>query len=726
MCVRIVIQQTVSIINEAVSLDSRKTDGIQDMKINFRIVCLIAVLAGLSITQARAASLRDRVLNDLKIGETEQQVIVEVGFNFPVRYITHYPLDYGTELNIQVEPILVGLEEVVGLKKRETLSAPERNPAGLVRIEYEGRDLIKPTIRVVLNTARNYEVRQGDDFRSLQIVLPMAKDGGSEYTQKERVGKPSPRGLSLKRQQELIDQGADAMEQEEYMRAVLVYTALLDSTDPEIRKLARFQLATAQEHKGYLAHARAEYKNYLNDYPEGENAEDARARLKVLMSEGPAWLETTGVIPEHDYFGSFSVYYERDESLYDDQEDIENLNSLMTGFDATWRSRGENLISEVVAIGSYEHSFIDSRDDRTRVNRLYLDLGNTAETFSGRVGRQSSSKGGVLTRFDGGQVGYRFMEKVQVNLVAGFPVNLPYDGVETDKYFYGINFDLGRFWNHWDFNTYFINQISDDIDDRQAVGGEARFIMPSISFYSLLDYDILYDKVSVFLLNGNYVLPNNSTSIQLLADFRGVPILSTTNALIGQVSPSLEALEDAIGESELRRLAEDRTLDSKFASVGISQVLTDNLQIAGDISWSKIDGAPASGGVEAFESTGDEFFYFIQLIGSGLIKKGDISSVGFRYSDTNYRDTYTFTTNTRYPTFDKFWFNPRIRVDYRENKLQTGEQWRFIPGLRMEYILAENWRLEFDGEYRFADKELEGVADGKNGYYFTTGLRWDF
>ena len=43
----------------------------------------------------------------------------------------------------------------------------------------------------------------------------------------------------------------------------------------------------------------------------------------------------------------------------------------------------------------------------------------------------------MLTRFDGGQFGYRFLEKVRVNLVAGFPVNLSYDDLETDSTFTG-------------------------------------------------------------------------------------------------------------------------------------------------------------------------------------------------------------------------------------------------------------------------------------------------
>lgn len=714
-----------------------KAGGMHEIKVQIRVVFLVVLLLGIHSSLASAASLRDRVLNDINISESEGQVIIRVGFNFPVRYLRHTPLEYGKDINIQVEPILAGVENAVGLSQRESLPAPENNPAGLVRVEYEGRDNLKPSIRVVLAEAAQFSVRQGEDFRSLEIVLP--QQGGAvepEYSSKaaeKTGGKETGRELTPKRQGELIEEGARAMEEQQYMRAVLIYTELLNSADPAIREDAQFKLAVAQDHKGHLAHARAEYKNYLTNYPEGEHTVQARTRLKALMNENflqPGESAAVSEIPEsgwvHDYFGGISVYYERDESLYDDEEDVENLSSLVTGFDARVRSHSDAFKAEAVAIGSYEWSFLDRRDDRVSVNRLYFDFGDMAEKFTSRVGRQTSSKGGVLTRFDGGLVGYRFLEKLRVNLVAGFPVNLSYDDLETDRYFYGINLDLGRFAGHWDVNTYFINQISDDVDDRRAVGGEVRFFSRNSSFYSLLDYDVLYDEVSVFLFNGNYLLPNDKTRINFMADFRGVPLLSTTNALIGQLSPSLESLEETIGEDELRRLAEDRTLDSRFATIGVTQVITANLQLAGDVSWSKIDGAPASGGVEAFESTGDEFFYSMQVISSGLFKQGDVSSAGLRYADTQFRDTYTLTVNTRYPLLDRFLLNPRLRIDYRENKEQPGDQWRFIPGLRMEYTLAKNWRFEIDGEYLYADDELPGIAEGKDGYAVSAGVRWDF
>ncbi|HHO47636.1 MAG TPA: hypothetical protein ENN06_04160 [Desulfobacteraceae bacterium] len=501
----------------------------------YKIIGLVMLFLGVCFAQAPAASLRDRVLSDVTISGTEQEVVIHVSFNFPVRYLRHYPLEFGKELNIQLDPIVAGGEELAGLKKRESFSAPDDNPAGLVRVDYEGSDLIKPTVRILLDRNRNYDVRQGEDFRSLMVVLSREgeDEAGREIASPTRVttGPQEPGTMSAQRQEELRSQGEAAMAAKEYMRAILIYTELLDAPDPAARELAQFELATAREYKEHLAHARAEYKNYLETYPEGRHAEQARARLKALMGDRPIWLGTTEDIaaegpPEYEYFGSASVYYDRDESMYEDGEEVENLSSLTTGFDATWRSRSDTFAVEAVAIGSYELSFLDDRDDLTRVNRFYIDLKDAGENFVSRVGRQSSSKGGVLTRFDGAQLGYLLTEKVRANLVAGFPVNLPYDDLETDRYFYGVNFDLGRFAGHWDFNTYIINQIADDVDDRRAVGAEGRYIGRNGSFYSLLDFDILYDEVSVFLFTGNYLLPNDRTRINVLADFRGVPLLS--------------------------------------------------------------------------------------------------------------------------------------------------------------------------------------------------------
>ena len=151
------------------------------MKIKFRIIGLMIFFLGLSFSQAFASFSDDRVLSDVKFSRTDQHVVIHVTFNFPVRYLRYYPLDHGKEFNIQLEPILTGMGDVSGLNKRDSLSVPDNNPAGLVRVEYEGSDLIKPTLRVVLDKNKNYEVKQGDDFRSLEILLSVkTEDEGNK------------------------------------------------------------------------------------------------------------------------------------------------------------------------------------------------------------------------------------------------------------------------------------------------------------------------------------------------------------------------------------------------------------------------------------------------------------------------------------------------------------------------------------------------------------------
>ncbi|MGB3223356.1 MAG: hypothetical protein WBB23_11195 [Desulforhopalus sp.] len=709
----------------------------------------VATLWGWDPSPANALSIRDRILNEISVRSVDDYSVIKIGFNFPVRYVRHYPVNYGKEVRIEFEPIVASREDREGLQKRESLFPPANNPVGVARVEYEGRNQIQPTLTVIFNQPTSFEAKQGEDFRSLIVLVPLKKTDSSQKpaagptkeaaaaaTQKtEKTAAPSsaPGTLTPERQESLQKEGVEVMASKNYSRAIQIYTKLLESVDPEVQEQAQFQLALAREYNGHLAHAKAEYRNYLTNYPEGPNTEMAHDRLKALLSARPlgatSTLASQESLWENELYGSLSQFFDWDESFSDEDDDDDetvNISSMTTSFDATWHLRNERFQLETVIIGSQELDLQNERGDETRLSALYLDFEDAARTITTRWGRQSGNSGGVLGRFDGGRFGYLLTEKVRMNLVAGFPVNLSSDGLETDRYFYGINFDLGRFAEHWDFNVYAINQIADGITDRRAIGGEVRYLGSRGSFFTLLDYDILFKELNILLFTGNWLTPNNKTQLTFSADFRKSPILSTSNGLIGQVSPSLEILRDSIGESSLRKLAQDRTLDSSFVTIGASHPLSENLQIAGDISWSKLDGGAASGGVDEIESTGNEFFYSAQLIGNSLLKQGDISSIGLRYADTKQRDTYTLNLNTRYPVNEALRVNPKLQIDYRVNKEQSGDQWRFRPSVLVDYVIHDSWRLEFESGFSYANDELGGVAEDTFGYFVSVGLRWDF
>lgn len=50
----------------------------------------------------------------------------------------------------------------------------------------------------------------------------------------------------------------------------------------------------------------------------------------------------------------------------------------------------------------------------------------------------------------------------------------------------------------------------------------------------------------------------------------------------------------------------------------------------------------------------------------------------------------------------------------------------FFQACVLNTFFGKTWMFEADGEYRYADEELEGIADGKDGYSVFLGFRKDF
>ena len=401
-----------------------------------------------------------------------------------------------------------------------------------------------------------------------------------------------------------------------------------------------------------------------------------------------------------------------------------NRSSLSTDLDLNIRRRGPDWDLSAVGIGGYEYDFLNAGEESEgRLSRLYLDVFSKRLYTSARVGRQWSSTGGVLGRFDGGLLSFSRIPRIKVNLVSGFPVDSTVlEKIDTDRYFYGINADLGTFAESWDFNVFAINQLADGITDRRAVGGEARYFRPNLSFFSLVDYDISYGKLNIALFTGNVFFANKG-SINFSGDYRKSPTLTTTNAIQGQGVETVSELLETMTEDEVRALAEDRTAESWSATLGGSYPINEKFQISADFNVSEFMSTEASGGVEATPGTGPEYFYSLQLIGSSLIKEGDVAILGLRYSDTSSSRTISGNINTRYPVTMNFRVNPRFRTDYSESKDDGGDQFTIRPSLRMDYYWRRKVRLEFEGGVEWTYDRVGGQTDLTRDYFVIAGYR---
>jgi len=310
--------------------------------------------------------------------------------------------------------------------------------------------------------------------------------------------------------------------------------------------------------------------------------------------------------------------------------------------------------------------------------------------------------------------------------VIGFPVDSTRSmNIETDKRFYGLSLDLGTFAEHWDFNTFIINQDVNGITDRQAIGGEVRYFQPERSFFSLVDYDMYYSELNTFLFVGNWMFPTKTT-FNISLDYRKSPVLTTSNALISQTVDSVADLLGSFSEDEVRNLAEDRTAETKSLTVGVSHPINHKFQVSGDITVSELTGTEASGGVEATAGTGNEYFLSSQIIGNSLIKEGDIAILGVRYSDTDSYQTTALNLNTRYPINRDWRINPRLQFDYRTNNQSSGTQSTIRPSIRMDYRWKRRIRFEFEAGGEWSNEKLSDQTDKTSAYFFNSGYRLDF
>jgi len=158
----------------------------------------------------------------------------------------------------------------------------------------------------------------------------------------------------------------------------------------------------------------------------------------------------------------------------------------------------------------------------------------------------------------------------------------------------------------------------------------------------------------------------------------------------------------------------------------VSHPVTEQLQVSGDVTAFNLSGTSASGGVAATEGTGTDFVYNLQLVGSNLVKQGDITIAGLRYSDGGDRDIYSLNFNTRYPVVSDFRVNPRFRMDYSNRDADGTDQITYRPSLRLDYRVKRRLRLEAEIGGEYSDRELVNGSGDSSSYFVNIGYRTDF
>jgi hypothetical protein len=715
----------------------------------------LAVL-GLALTAHGEASL-PRLLEALELREHDDAFDVSIRFTTPIRYLRHAPSESGDTIQIQVAPVSLDPGDAPFLARRESLPAPPGWPVPLVEVVYEGDRSDGRYVIVRFSREVSFTVRPGQDFRSLVVsVTPSKKSLGSGGP----APLPSDEGTALSHSDELMAKGRRALTDGDLDEAIRVFTKITSlpehGNSPEAKEL----LGVARERHGQIAHAKAEYEEYLQWYPGSEGADRVRQRLDALLTarnkpaekaapqEKPSYLDV-------DWFGSVGTQY-RQEQLIDTVNGTTKLDdSLLSDLSFSTRARSDSWVLRSLTTGSYRYDLLpDGTPSQARVTSMFVDAAQRNGPWSGTIGRQPGNTAGIPSRIDGVRISRQIFDVWRVSLRGGLPVELSTsDRIMTNRYLYGVSLDYSRGFEqgshsgHVDAQVFGMQQRAESLVDRTGVGGELRYVNDQLFLASYGDYDVQFKRLNTALLTSNWQL-SPETSLNLFLDYRFSPLLVTSNALQGQPVSQLNDLAKLYSPSQLRALALDRTPRSLAGSIGGSHQLTEDTQLALDISTAKLGGTPPSGGVEGTPATGWETSYFPQLISSNLLTQGDVATIGVRYFDGTASDTISLITTERIPVTPTFRLLPRMRVDWRNRRgrdefAPTPDQIENDPiaaaaaararngSLTVRPFLGFDWRIwkfTVDGEagVEWTNASFDPAAGNQFDWSFALGLRYDF
>ena len=341
---------------------------------------------------------------------------------------------------------------------------------------------------------------------------------------------------------------------------------------------------------------------------------------------------------------------------------------MLTSVDlmATWDNadtRGKIRFS-----GTNELPLDSGPPDRFGVAALFSEISIKDWDVFARAGRQVRNTDGVLGRFDGGLASWQALPYAKLNVVAGSPVLSRFDlPFRDDKFFYGVSADFGPFFGGLEASVYAIEQRARWLIDRQAVGTELRYFDLTKTGFLTVDYDVHFQQLNAAIFSGSWVLPDKST-IYGGADYRKTPFLSTWNALLNQPFVTLYDMLRLQTEEQLQQLAINQTPTYRSAMIGYSRPLNDHFQVSGDVTVVNLTQpllpSVVDPGLPSLPA-GNEYYLSTQLMGSNLIKDGDMYIAGLRYSRLLNSNLYVLDFNTRYPLFKELAISPRLRLGYR-------------------------------------------------------------
>ncbi|MEI7537313.1 MAG: hypothetical protein WCJ76_08875 [Comamonadaceae bacterium] len=677
-----------------------------------------------------AQQLGAQTLNEVEVTVQGDDVVVHVAFSGSVRLIQQIPASPAQFVQLQIE--LLGADDAT-LSQRTTDS--RHVPASELTPEF---NLVlspapnRTTRQLTLQFGREIQVRarQGRSPNVIDVVLAGAVQ--HEATAATKASAEVETSASA-----LMTAARDAVSKGDTEVAIGKLNQLLLLPPNSGTQDAQEMIGLAWERSGDLGRARLEYELYLKLFG-GEGAQRVRQRL-ASMGVVPANRESPSdaIAPEPvkpggvKYNGNVAQYYfggkSRSQSLVSldggiDQSTLTKTteSALVTNLDLGARYTTDESDTRAVFRGTGSTNLTATSNNASILNAAYIDYRVKSNGLALRLGRQSAINGGLLGMFDGASLTYPVRQGYRVNVMGGVPAN-PLVAAPAERLFAAM-IEADSIMENLSGDIYIINQTTEGITNRRAIGTEARYSNEHGSLYALLDYDQLFRAVNAFTVQGS-LQAAGQTTFTLLMDTRKAPSLQMTNALISTGAGSLSALLQTQTLDDVVASARATTAQARQILFSASRPISDKWQATGDIRFSDIGELPAVGNFEATPATGAQYGLSVQLTGSNIYSKRDINNFNLSYLSTPFFHGVQLAYNNLTGFADnKFTLEPSIRLYAQRDAVGTS-MLRVTPGLRGSYNVSK--KTSVMGEVLLEHSTNQGVTnyDTTSSIFFYFGVR---
>jgi len=372
--------------------------------------------------------------------------------------------------------------------------------------------------------------------------------------------------------------------------------------------------------------------------------------------------------------------------------------------------------------------------NKDRLTALYFDYRSLTLGGNVRVGRQSPTGGGVMSRFDGVQAGYAFAPKWKVNAVVGKPTD---DLLDTRRMFYGVSVDAEALTKSLSGSLYLIENRIDGTTDRRGLGTELRYFSGPVSVSGQFDYDTVLRAVNIAAVQGNWQF-TEATAINAMLDRRTTPMVALGNVLFFQ-DPTLsqaKRIDELLGVTPIETLQDQAKAITAYQNqfrVGGTHTLSANWQAGADFSLTSIDAVKAvpSLAFAGQAATGNLWGVSSQLIGTNLYSARDthVFNISLLGGPTYHGTLLSY--NNLSSLSDKWQLEPSLKY-YTQSSSDGGASDIWTMGLRATYRVRNQLSLESELTYERSDSRGATTLTGpgalssaaRTNYYF--GARYEF